>query len=328
MAEYVLSGKKGAGKNLYACYLIDNYLRKGRPVAINMYLYLENFYINKYDVFYYRLPDVPTIEVLETLPILDVGGDDSKNGLIVFDECAIWLNARSFSDKNRRPVLDWLVHSRKKGWDVVYIVQHIEMLDKQIRDGFAEHLIVLKRLDRIPIPFLGWLLNRLGLGGRLPKYHFATTYYGSSESDLVVDRVVFNGRYYYDFYDTAQVYNPLSNQVGVSCSLPPRFYNNYTRKDKLKKQLKILFPSFVALFFVILFFYYAISSFGNKKNISVIENKEVTNLKPVTLIYENNSDFGRLLYDDGSIVDVEILSKKSGLYILKVDDDEITFFYR
>ena len=110
MAEFVITGKKGSGKNLYACHVIDSYLRQGRPVVTNMDLFLENYYSPSDSKFYYRIPDIPTIEILDSLPVIDNGSDESKNGLIVFDECGSWLNSRDFSDKSRKGVLNWLIH--------------------------------------------------------------------------------------------------------------------------------------------------------------------------------------------------------------------------
>ncbi len=39
---------------------------------------------------------------------------------IFLDEVSQLLNARNWQDKRQQDVIDWLVRSRKKGWDVVF----------------------------------------------------------------------------------------------------------------------------------------------------------------------------------------------------------------
>lgn len=63
-----------------------------------------------------------------------------------------WLNARSFSDPSRQPVLDWLVHARKFGWDVYYIMQHVNQVDKQLRESLIEYTVRFHRIDKIQFP--------------------------------------------------------------------------------------------------------------------------------------------------------------------------------
>lgn len=111
------------------------------------------------------LPDLPTSADLEAL---GRGGENERcSGVLIVDEGARWLNSRDWNASDRAKLLDWLLHSRKRGWDVVLVIQHHNMLDKQVREGLAEMHVICRRFDRVRF-----------LGFRLPHIHQATTYYG------------------------------------------------------------------------------------------------------------------------------------------------------
>ncbi len=50
-----------------------------------------------------------------------------KKQLVVLDECGTWLNTREWQDKSRQNLIDWMLHSRKKGWDIILIVQDLAL---------------------------------------------------------------------------------------------------------------------------------------------------------------------------------------------------------
>ncbi len=234
--EFVLQGKKGNGKGIIACRLIEKYLTEGKPVATNMNLFLEHMLPPESKTFVYRLPDQPSSLDMEALGTNPTGGDEAKNGLIVLDECASWLNSREYKDKDRQKLVDWFLHSRKHGWDVVYIIQSINMLDKQFRDGFAEHLITAQRLDRLPIPIVGSLIALMGFAARLPRIHVGTVRYGCSPQAPVVERIFARGKRFWKAYDTLQRFTPFNEFQGVSCQLPAyHVYGRYHSRWKMYK---------------------------------------------------------------------------------------------
>jgi len=234
--EFVLQGKKGNGKGIIACRMIEKYLEAGKPVATNMNLFLEHMLPPESRTFVYRLPDQPSAADMEALGTNPTGGDESKNGLIVLDECASWLNSREYKDKERHKLIDWFLHSRKHGWDVIYIIQSINMLDKQFRDGFAEHLITAQRLDRLPIPIVGTLIAMFGFAARLPRIHVGTVRYGCSPQAPVVERIYARGKRFWKAYDTLQRFTPFNEFQGVSCQLPAyHVYGRYHSRWQMYK---------------------------------------------------------------------------------------------
>ncbi len=162
----IVTGKLGNGKSLYAIAHAWTYYVQGRRVVANFPIDFTGRKHANTDKFYTEvIPDLPNSTHLKNLG--RGGASERESGLIIIDEAARWLNSRDWGDKDRKQLIDWLLHSRKLGWDVVLIVQTHEMLDKQVRSGLMEHHTVCRRMDRIKL-----------LGIKMPHIHLASTYYG------------------------------------------------------------------------------------------------------------------------------------------------------
>lgn len=301
--EFVITGKKGAGKGIVAVGLINDYLEAGKPVATNLNLYLENLLPLDSKTTTYRLPDQPTYDDLVALGQVDTGGDERKNGLIVLDECANWLNARDYTDPNRKKLLDWFLHSRKFGWDVAYIIQNVNMLDKQFRDGFAEHVVNVIRLDRLPIPVLGHLLKFLGIAARLPQFHVGIVKYGAQGNAPVVDRWMYRGKKFWKAYDTLQRFTKDNEYQGLSCNLSAwHVKGRYLKWWDMYKGIAFLgFIIGVSLSVVLLLSGGYILGYERPKPELIVEQQEVIADERVLGYYE--TDTGQLIVtlSDGRI---------------------------
>lgn len=162
---YLITGKLGSGKSLYAVQMAWKYFAEGRRVVANFPIDFSSRKQRHPRNCLEVIPDLPTADDLQNL---GRGGENEHSaGLIIIDEGARWLNSRDWNGQDRQKTIDWLLHSRKRGWDVALIIQHHNMLDKQAREGLAEMHVVCRRLDRVKIA-----------GIRLPHIHVATTYYG------------------------------------------------------------------------------------------------------------------------------------------------------
>lgn len=224
MAVYFVTGKLGSGKTLASVGRIKEYLHRGAPVATNLDLRLDKMFGPKArKACVYRLPDKPGIEDLEAIGIGNASYDESKNGLLVLDECGTWFNSRQWADKERQQVINWFLHARKKGWDVIFIVQNIAIVDKQARMCLAEHVVYCRRMDKMTIPFIGFLYKAF-TGSRLPfpKLHVASVRYGDQQTSLIVDRWWYFGMDLYDCYDTKQAFSDFYSDSTYRL-LPPWF---------------------------------------------------------------------------------------------------------
>lgn len=236
MAVYLVTGRLGSGKTLSVVGRLRDALQSGKRVATNLDLRLENLLpasARAVDVI--RLPDKPSVADLDSLGLGTPGVDESKNGILVLDELGSWLNSREWADKTRQSVIDWLIHSRKKGWDVYLICQHISQIDKQVREALVEYLVTCRRLDRMRIPFLGVLLSLLTGGlvkGYMPKLHFGIVRYGVSPDAIVSERWLYTGTDLYQAYDTRQIFSAKYDKGVFSYLTPWHLKGRYERTFK------------------------------------------------------------------------------------------------
>ncbi|BDF93654.1 zonular occludens toxin domain-containing protein [Pseudoalteromonas sp. KAN5] len=210
MPVHFITGKLGAGKSLNSVNRIKERLEKGLPVATNLNINLVNMIgRDKKNTRLYRLPDKPELFDFETIGIGNRSYDESKNGLIVLDECGTWFNSRTWNDKSRQEIINWFLHARKKGWDIDFLIQNISLVDKQAREALGELVVHCRRTDKLNIPFIGGLFKVLtGSKLPLPKIHFGIVKYGTLPTSLTVDKWVTVGIRLYSCYDTKQIFSP------------------------------------------------------------------------------------------------------------------------
>lgn len=208
MPVYIVYGNLGAGKTLAAVGRLRDYAANGNRIAGNIDINLHHFADTpRSKTVYTRLPDRPTARDLMALgqgkPETDY--DEENNGLLVLDEIATWLNSRTWNEKGRAELMDWFVHARKYGWDIIFLVQYMEMMDSQIREALAEFHVEVSRLDRINIPVIGGISKHFTKSGkalRLPKIHSALVMY---KGKIKADRWLYRAKSLYPAYDTKQV---------------------------------------------------------------------------------------------------------------------------
>jgi len=206
MADYAITGRKGSGKSLFAVGVIRDALLSGKRVATNLDVYTEHLFGPTNKATLMRLPDRPTVADFEAIGRGQAGPVEDDNGLILLDETSTFFNSRQFGDKDRQPLLDWLVHSRKLGWDVYYICQGLEQIDKQLRTTMIEYHICVKRTDKWPIPFITPLAKLIGLNIRFPRMHIGIIKHGTDRDSMIVDRKFYKAKDLFKAYDTQQLF--------------------------------------------------------------------------------------------------------------------------
>ena len=204
----IMSGGLGSGKTTAAVGMIRDYLAQGRKVATNIDLTFEKFKNTKLKVQAMRLSDVPTARDLESIGRghdLD-RPDEERNGLLILDEAALWLNSRSWNDAGRKEVIAWFVHARKRRWDVVILIQAEDALDGSVRKMFGEYSIRVMNMAKIAVPLIGWLgkMRQNGQPFRLPKIHRAVWFYNGAGSAIYHGADNYTGKDVYHMFDTEQ----------------------------------------------------------------------------------------------------------------------------
>lgn len=227
MAVYSVEGKLGTGKTKFAVWQAHQALVQGRRVAANVDLFLDVLCgARRRSASYIRLPDKPTGLDLEACGHGNPDSyDEDRNGVMILDELGTWLNARSFQDKGRAALLDWLIHARKFGWDVYLIVQDAQMIDKQVREALIEYQCRCIRLDKVRLPLIGGMLNDLfgGRVGYLPRVHLVSARLGSGPNAVVAQRWQYRGDWLHKGYDTRQVFRADYPHGAHSVLHPDRF---------------------------------------------------------------------------------------------------------
>lgn len=274
-----VTGRLGTGKTLVSVGVAMQYLKKGRMVATNVDLYPEHFRDKRNrDTRIYRLPDHPSSDDLKSLPPGNatlVSGPDgslipgpkydpSANSLLLLDELAQFLNTRSYGDKDRLNIISFLVLLRKRGWDAYFIVQHIDMVDKQIREALAQETGYCRDMSRIPIPLLGGLTRKLfGKALTFPKSFRVVFKDGYSTDGIVIEKKTIPAGNIKRCYNTAQVldkdYVPSwairhYGTAGLHMLLTPWHLGGYTLPPRVPitaQILKIVWTGFVFLVWVI-----------------------------------------------------------------------------
>lgn len=207
MAVYSVEGKLGTGKTKFCVWMAQNALLAGRRVASNVDMQTHLLHPFRRTTFT-RIPDKPTDFDLTAMGHGNQSTyDEDKNGLLILDELGTWLNSRSYQDKGRAGVIDWLIHARKHGWDVYLIVQDANMIDKQVREALIEYQCRCMNLGKIRIPVVGKILSMFSeRWGYLPKAHTVTARTGYGASAIVADRWMFKGNDLHAAYDTRQIF--------------------------------------------------------------------------------------------------------------------------
>lgn len=244
MAVYSVEGKLGTGKTKFCVWKAQEALYAGRRVASNVDLYLEHLTPYRRSTCI-RLPDKPSAFDLAAIgPGNPESYDEDRNGILILDELGTWLNSRSFQDKDRAGLLDWLIHARKHGWDVYLIVQDAGMIDKQVREALIEYQCKCLRLDKVRIPYLGVILSLFNeRWAYLPKLHLTTARVGYGAGAVVAERWYYQGQDLHAAYDTRQIFQSSYPHGVHSVLLPHDFVPKKTWVVLVKEKYKYAFSN-------------------------------------------------------------------------------------
>lgn len=323
MVAYVVTGKLGAGKTLVAVGKIKDKLSRGCKVATNLDIHLHKLVGEKArNVRLYRIPDKPTLPDLESIGKGNDSYDEDKNGLLVLDECGTWFNSRSWADKSRQSVINWFLHARKLGWDIMFLIQDVSIMDKQARLALAELVVYCRRLDRVTLPIVGSIYSMfVGSKLPLPKLHVGIVKYGDAQSALVVERWTYRGRDLYSSYDTKQAFSD-HYEHGTYSLLPPWYTHGMFRVprdgDYYVRMTKIYWKRFNRPFLALCSFALGIAASASVLMASTQEPDSAL----VEVVEETPLDMSR--FDGARIVGYSRLGNVQSYRVLDADGVEVT----
>lgn len=203
---FAITAEEGGGKSLISVSKIYEYMINDRKVISNFDLYLDNLLPYWSKATYLRVPDFPTAAELWACGQATLSANESDFGLLCLDEIAVAANAREWGKDGRKELIDYFRQTRKHGFDKFFLSQGLDSIDSQIRKDLIKFQVVCRRTDSIKIPFIGGLLNMIGLKAMLPNVHVATVKNGTGNirNALVADRWYTTGKKWFSAYDTKQ----------------------------------------------------------------------------------------------------------------------------
>jgi hypothetical protein len=238
----LLYGQPGTGKSTLATGMILDNMRNGFrtvanfPVDASPAVIRPSGKISQAHV--EVLPARPSFAQLQAIGSgwsdpKDIGRED-RSGLLVMDEIGGWINSRNWNDKERQQIIDWFLHSRKRGWNIVFIAQHPNLVDKQVREAVVEGYARIRRTDRMKLPLIGV---------SLPRFHIAIHKYGMDQNSPRLNTWVYRGTTEHKCFQSYVVFDSDDDVIqGSYCTLPARitkWHGQVTWKGFRKAQKRI-----------------------------------------------------------------------------------------
>lgn len=234
----LLYGQPGTGKTTLGTSIAIDYASQGRKVAANFHIDLAPASHSEKSPLSRQwctvLPDRPTFEQLKSVGFgwhESEKGREDRAGLLLIDESGPWLNSRTWNDKDRQQIIDWLLHSRKRGWDIIFIAQAPSLLDKQVREAVIEGYARCRRTDRMKVPFLPL---------RFPRFHVAVCRYGLGPNEPVLERWFYRGTEAHACFNSHALFDEGSGPGGPYSTLPATYtkWRDYVSTwTKIKQRL-------------------------------------------------------------------------------------------
>lgn len=173
---YCYTGTPGSGKSYSATLRAYELIHRPRPkmVVANYNLNLDS----KHQRYFRYLPnDKITLESLREISNEYFASHDFRESAItlIIDECQLCINSRTWNDKNRLSLLEFMSQSRHMGYDVILVAQNSSMIDRQFR-ALIEYEVKHRKLANFGL--VGRLLSLVAMGR---VYAAVTYYYGLTE---------------------------------------------------------------------------------------------------------------------------------------------------
>jgi hypothetical protein len=234
----LLYGQPGTGKSTLATGVALDYMRQGRRVVANYPIDPAPASLRRNgplsSAFCEVIPARPTYATIQSLGLgwrhKDEYSREDRAGLLLIDEAGPWLDARKWQDKDRPLLIDWMLHSRKRGWDILFIAQAPNMIDKQVREAVVEAYARCRRLDRMKVPMTDI---------RLPRVHIAALKYGLEPGAPILERWFYRGTLEHKCYQSYALFDA-ENTEGHYCTLPPRM-TKWAKVDSLREKFRNFF---------------------------------------------------------------------------------------
>lgn len=248
---YFIHGTRGSGKGAFAVHQIRDVLEAENKVATNMTLFLDDLMPSDSYADVIRLPDIPNGQHLHSLGLAyDFNPDDpstidpSKEGLLVLDEIKLYLTK---SNKEFHEIVNFLVQSRKYGWNILLTGQHKDQAEEVVYKSLTDKLIVCRDEGKFLGSFLK-IFSFLNIPFLSPSSHKAYVFNGRSELDDLEETFPYDWRPVKLSYSTAQIFSQdtiflkdkFIDMRSIFTYLPPAYLSNYHFVNILQNKIDSL----------------------------------------------------------------------------------------
>lgn len=209
---WLYTGTPGSGKSLHCAREIFWYVNRGKNVIANFDINTTLFKDSKKNGLVLSLDN----SELDPQLLIDLALSYHKRSpsghiiegqtVLIFDECQILFNCRTWQTNNRMQWATFFTQHRKYGYDIILITQYDRLIDRQIR-SVVEYEVIHRKASNFKT--LGFLLG-LPFKGNL--FIAITRWYGEHEkidSEMFVLR-----KKYARLYDSYKIFNP-QTQTGL-----------------------------------------------------------------------------------------------------------------
>lgn len=119
---------------------------------------------------------------------------------LVIDECSDILDNRMWRNPDRSEWSAFLREHGKYGYDIIFITQHEDMVDKQLRE-LIQYRVIHRDMSRISLGrFMSWIR-------RCKVFSYAVYDNSMPLKDGMIDSCFFTGKRFYDFYDSYKTFH-------------------------------------------------------------------------------------------------------------------------
>lgn len=351
MAESILiQGKRGSGKTLSGCQIVDEYLARGVNVAANINLFIEHLSHPTSTSVIHKIPNMPSIDDFKRLPVgnpelMDEHGnllpedkqpelfDESKNSLLWLDEPHNFLNSRDWNSDQRKSVLSFMSESRKYGYDLLLTTLHIDQLDSVIRKGMVDIVGYAKDSSKIAIPFITtFIYDMTGYKLRLPKGTIVNFFAGVGQSAPFSYRLKIFGTKYFKAYrtnarvNTGSEPNQLTQNSIYEPNAPYTIISHWLLKGRYMSPFTLYRSKFLMVAFLGLASGFAISNLTQTEKKPQQDNSAIAQTPPIEIEQSHiigkfeTAGITKLVLSDGNSGIVQSVNSKDGAIIYKVNN--------
>lgn len=351
MAESILiQGKRGSGKTLSGCQIVDEYLQRGVNVASNINLFIEYLSNPLSKSVIHKIPNMPTIDDFKRLPVgnpdlMDESGnllpedkqpeefDESKNSLLWLDEPHNFLNSRDWNSEQRKAVLSFMSESRKYGYDLLLTTLHIDQLDSVIRKGMIDIVGYAKDSSKIAIPFITtFIYDMTGKKIRLPKGTIVNFFAGVGQSAPFSYRLkIFGSKYFRAYRTNARVNtgsdsNTLTQNSIYEPNAPYTIISHWLLKGRYMSPFKLYRSKFFLTALLGIGAGFLVSELPNHFKKPDTVNSAIAQTPPIEIDQSHiigkfeTAGVTKLVLSDGNSGIVQSVNYKDGATIYKVNN--------